>query len=343
MNFKSIKKYLFFLLIAAHGAFSQGTISIDSNVDRASILIGDVFTYTVNISHDEDVQIISPSLAQNLGMFEIRDYKVSPPVEQDGKIVEQTQYMLSTFDTGEYEIPPLEIGYTIGLDTVINVIKTKPMVVNVASLNPDEAGDIRDIKPPLEPPKSFTRLIILVIIVVLAIGISVFLYYYFKRRKEGKALLPRRQKPPRPAHEIALEDLQKLLESDLLSTGRVKQYYIELSEIIRIYIENRFYIVSLEMTTDQLLGEMEKENLTPDYIETVKEFLINCDLVKFAKYIPTEKENAETTQSAFNFVEKSKLIFVQEETKEKAENELLSDNGDTQELTDVEIAEKEAE
>ena len=341
MKMRWFKLFLLLFFLVCSVAFSQGAISIESDVDKANILIGDVFTYTVNIIHDGDVQIHTPALAQNLGMFEIRDYKVSEPAEQDGKIVEKTEYMLSTFDTGEYEIPPLEIGYTVGLDTILHIIKTKPILINVASLNPDEAGDIRDIKPPLEPPRSFARLIILVVIIVLAIAIALFLYYYFKRRKEGKALLPRRQKPPRPAHEIALEDLQKLVESDLLATGQVKQYYIELSEIIRLYIENRFSILSLEMTTDQLLGEMEREDLLPEYIETVKEFLISCDLVKFAKYIPSDKEDQDTTQLAFDFVEKSKLVFVPTETENESET-VSAANGNIREKL-VEIAEKEAE
>ena len=165
-------------------------------------------------------------------------------------------------------------------------------------------------------------------------------YYYFKRKKEGKALLPRRQKPPRPAHEIALEALQKLAESDLLASGQIKQYYIELSEIIRIYIENRFYIVSLEMTTGQLLGEMELENLDPDYIKNVETFLVKCDLVKFAKYIPGDKEHKATTQLAYDFVEKTKLVFAPAETKDEAKDEGLSGNSNVQELAETEIAEE---
>lgn len=337
---------IYFLIIAISTAvFAQGTISIDSKVDRADILIGDVFTYTVNVIHAKDVQVQTPSLAENLGMFEIRDYKVNEPVEHDGELLEKTEYLLSTFDTGEYEIPPLEIGYTIGLDTVLYKIKTQAIAVNVASLNPDEAGDIRDIKPPIEPDKNYTQLIILISAIVLAIVISILLFYYIKRRKQGKALIPRRSKPPRPAHEVALEDLQKLVDSDLRSAGKIKQYYIELSEITRVYIENRFSILSLEMTTDQLLEEMTRENLAGEYIDMMRPFLVECDFVKFAKYIPSEETTDSSTQIAFDFVEKSQVVFeppVDDAEKEEEEKPVV-ESKEPAEIEESVKAEKEGE
>ncbi len=298
------------MLLSVAAVFSQNSgISIESKVDRSSIHIGDVIRYSVIITHDPGVQLQTPSLAVNLGMFEIRDYKVQEPRKENGKIIEQTDYLVSTFDTGEFEIPSLQIGYSTGTDTTRKFLKTEPIKIVVQSLNPDQAGDIRDIKMPLVPPREYKNLILLITGVVLALAIAIVGFYYLKRRKEGKSFLPKRQKPPRPAHELALEALEKLVAGDLLSAGKVKEYYIELSEIIRQYVEGRYFLDALEMTTTQLLDKMKQEQINADAIQMMREFLDACDLVKFAKYIPTDEETQIVTRLAFDFVQQTKLVI----------------------------------
>jgi len=308
------------VIIYTVSLFAQGSISVESKVDRNTILIGDVFQYSVIVTHDDDVNLILPELAANLGMFEIRDYKEIEPQKTDGKIVSQTNYLLSTFDTGEFEIPELQIGYSTAADSTVKFIKTEPLKIMVQSLNPAEAGDIRDVKPPLVPPRDYRQYIKLAVIIILIIAAVLFVIYYIKRRKAGKALLPSRQKPPRPAHEVALEELEALAQSDFLPSGKIKEYYIRISDIIRQYIENRFFIYAPEMTTTQLLEKMELEKLDKNYIDMMREFLDSCDLVKFAKYIPEEKETNVLTQLAFDFVNQSKLVITEPEEPEPIES-----------------------
>ncbi len=291
--------------------FAQdGGVSVESSVDRNQILIGDVITYSVIVSHAKDVELQMPSLAANLGAFEIRDYKVLDPVKRDDKIVEQTNYLISTFDTGEYEIPELPVQYRLSGDSTWRTIKTEPILISVSSLNPDSTGDIRDIKPPMTPPRDYRAMIKWMLIALLSLALLAFILYYIKRRREGKSLLPKRAQPPRPAHEIALEALNELVQSDLLAGGDVKEYYTRLSDIIRQYIENRYFINALEMTTTQLLGAMRQAGLE-DLVETMNDFLSTCDLVKFAAFIPDEETHRQKTKTAFDFVNKTKLIIVE--------------------------------
>lgn len=294
--------------------FAQGSISVESQVDRSTILIGDVFRYSVIVTHDADVTLYMPELAANLGMFEIRDYKVLEPVQKEGKTVSQTNYLLSTFDTGEFPIPELQIGYNTSADSTLRFIKTEPLTITVSSLNPEEKGDIRDIKAPLTPPREYRQYIIMGLILLAVVAAVVVLIYYIKRRKAGKALLPSWQKPPRPVHEIALEELQELTQSDLLATGQVKEYFIRLADIIRRYIEGRFFIIATEMTTSQLTDKMREERIETFYVDMTGEFLSSCDLVKFAKYIPAPEETNIITQLAFDFVERTRMVMTEPET-----------------------------
>lgn len=317
-----IRKICFVLFILLHAnGFSQGGITVYSKVDRDRILIGDVISYSLIVERDADVEVMMPSLAENLGMFEIRDYKVFEPRKTEDRIVEQTDYAISTFDTGEYLIPELEINFRAQGDSSWQSIKTEPIEIFVESLNPDEAGDIRDIKPPMTPPRDYRALILLMLLGVLVVAAIVFVIFYIKRLKEGKSLIPKRSKPPRPAHEIALEALAGLQKSDLLALGQVKEYYTTLSDIVRHYIEGRFFIMAMEKTTTQLLSLLHEQGFDEKIIEPVRTILTKSDLVKFAKFVPPAEEHAAVRQSAVGFVESTKLLFEPEEAKAEAESE----------------------
>lgn len=286
------------------GFCQQSTVSLESKVDKAKITIGDRITYSIIVTRGEDVEIKLPELGANLGTFEILDYNDPEPQKINGKIIQTRQYIISTFDVGEYEIPPVTIRFTTKGDTTWQELTTEKIKIEVESLKPSEAGDIRDIKPPLELKRDIKAIIRLIIIGVIIIAIGILTFLFIKRKKEGKGLLPKRVKPPRPPHKIALEELDKLVSSNLTN---VKQFYIQLSEIIRKYIESRFYIVALEMTTFQLIQNMNQTEIDSEIIELTAEFLESCDLVKFAKYIPTDQENQQTIQQAYDIVNKTKI------------------------------------
>ncbi|MCR4440078.1 MAG: BatD family protein [bacterium] len=296
---------------AALLAPAQAAITVESKVDRATIYIGDRIVYTVAVKRTADVVVEMPSLGANLGMFEIRDYAVQEPSKQGDLITEQTEYVISTFETGDFEIPPLTIRYYTSADTTRRELCTEPIKITVLSLNPDQAGDIRDIKPPLEIPRDWRRLLRHVGIGALALLLLAAAVLAFIRYRKGKGLLPRREKPPRPAHEVALEELDALVGSGLLERGETKQFYSALSEIVRRYIEGRFYVAALEMTTGEVLQAMAEAAVGSAERELLRELLELSDLVKFAKYLPSVQENERAVQLAYDFVQRTKLVVAE--------------------------------
>lgn len=308
-------------------------ISVSSRVDKARITIGDLIHYSVTVTHDDSVKVDMPGFAANLGGFEIRDYKVQDPRKVNGKIVTEADYTISTFFTGAFEIPPLTIHYTMGADTVQHTLTTEKIGIQVESLKASEAGDIRDVKPPVEIPRNWwytLRWYILGLGAILLILAGLLIY---RRHKAGKSLLPVRQTPPRPAHEIALEALDRLTASDLLTQGEIKQFYIELSEIIREYINGRYFVVALEMTTTEVLDGLSTQNLETEVYDLFRSFLWNCDMVKFAKYRPSEKEHQSAVQMVYDIVEKTRLFPIESES--VPQDDLVSQLSETDENTDV--------
>ena len=294
-------------LILAFRANAQ--VTVESMVDSNRILIGDVITYSVIVTHDPQVELDMPELAENLGQFELRDYEEREPLKTNGEVVKRVDYKISTFESGEFEIPPLQIGYKLPEDSVRYTLQTEPILITVDSLNPDDSGDIRGIKPPRVPPYNYARLIrniLLGVLVLLVIGGAVWIVF---RRMRGEPILPARKEPPRPAHEIALERLFTLERSGYIENKQYKDYYTELSETLREYVGNRFFLHALEMTTLELMEHMKQENIKSDYVKQLHELLCICDLVKFASFVPPQNEHDQLLRSGISFVNETKIIL----------------------------------
>jgi hypothetical protein len=158
-------------------------------------------------------------------------------------------------------------------------------------------NDIRPLKGPLEISAGFPIwLFIVLILAALIIALSV----YFKKKKGIKT------KPdmhPRLPEEIARDGLKALLEMRLAEKGLIKEYYIRLSDIIRGYIEDRYRIFAMDRTTWELYYEMKSNKIERSHIDKINDFLEDCDMVKFAKYRPTEKEIGDIYEKAEEIID----------------------------------------
>ncbi len=174
-----------------------------------------------------------------------------------------------------------------------------------------EQAGLRDIKPPLFFKADYTILIIILALIIIAAA-ALLIIYLLKKRQHKK---PKETIPPKKAHEIAYELLNRLKAKNLPASGRVKEYYFEISKIVRSYIENRFSLKAPEMTTEEFLYSLKDSGiLSGAQKNLVKEFLSQCDMVKFAKYGPTEEEIDTSFTSAKRLVDETKL-----EEKEQAD------------------------
>lgn len=300
-----VQLFLFAFLLHAQ----QSPVTVESRIDKSAITIGDTVRYTVRLTYAENIKVNWPALGANLGAFEIRDYHKPEPRRVKDRMVEEISYTISTFDTGRFDIPSLALDYQIPPDTLRRQLQTEKLEIYVASMRPSQDGDIRDIKTPWELPRDWKFIALVgggVAVILLLAGLG----YYFWRKRQGKTLLPTKAEPARPAHEIALEALRQLRESDLLAIGKIKAYYVELSEIIRRYIEGRYFVPALEQTTGELLDNLKTVTLEANPRAILHDLLERSDLVKFAKYEPTPNDHDHAWQLAESFVEATKLVML---------------------------------
>jgi hypothetical protein len=132
-------------------------------------------------------------------------------------------------------------------------------------------------------------------------------WFLVRRMKSARPAPP--GLPPRPCWEVALERLNLLERSKLLSEGRFKDYYSMLSDIVRSYIEARFDIRAPEMTTEEFLAlSCGFERLKDGDKTFLGELLQASDMVKFAKFVPQMDHARENMGLARKFIEETKPL-----------------------------------
>lgn len=301
-------RFLFFLallvftpMLQAQDPASQNeSVSIKSELSKAFITIGDPVEYTVTVKHGPDVKVLSSIPPPDQSIFKVKKIE-DIREESETTILEGKKFHLTTFRLGEFILDPVKVEYRAGGGD-IESIETNRLFLKVKSVSGDEEQtDIRGIKSVLEIPKS--ALIPSVIIgLLMLIALLPFIWKIFRRRPAIEAPVER----VLSAEEEAMLHLNQLYESDLLSKGMIKEYYLEFSEILRIYLERRFRVPAVESTTFEinraLRGRIEDGALK----NLIKEVLEFSDLAKFAKFKPEVQDIHEMNQKAKEVIEISK-------------------------------------
>jgi hypothetical protein len=189
-------------------------------------------------------------------------------------------------------------------------------VARVRLTPPDTSAKIFDIAPPYRAPLTLGEIlpwILLALLAALIVWAIIKLVRKFKKTKK-EVIAPVNVEP---AHIIAYRELEKLQGEMLWQKGEAKKYYTRLTEIIRQYLENRFQVYSLELTTSETLEALVKTGFKKNesYIK-LKSVLTGADLVKFAKYKPEPIENETSFSNSWDFVSATKVI---EEVEEKSD------------------------
>ncbi|WP_339341606.1 hypothetical protein [uncultured Polaribacter sp.] len=273
-----MKKQIFYILLFISTiSFAQKPM-VKAEIDTTSIRIGEQFQ--LKISVDETQNVIIPKI--QLKGLEIIDSTRIDTIKNS--LIRR--YILTGFDSGAFYIPQQQIFVKN------QAFLTDSLLINIATIAIDTAKvkkfPIKSIK---KEPYTFDdfRIYIYLILAILAI-IGFWIYWFvIRKRKETEDAPTYRTLPP---FEEAILRLNELDEKLLWQNNKIKEYYSELTEIVRGYIERELKVPALENTTDEVLA-MIKDFKNADSIETSKEtikklkdLLQEADLVKFAKSKP---------------------------------------------------------
>ncbi len=288
------------LLLAAGaargGPGGGGEITVSARLDRERARIGDPVRLTLEAAAPAGWEISFGDLAETLGPdWEVADGGVETEAENGLRVIRRW-YSLLAFDSGELELAPPPVRARLPDRSEIE--EAPPVLtLRVESLLEPGAEDIRDIKPPLAVGASGAAA---VAATAGALIIAAAVFYALRRRKAPEPATA----PPRPADQIALEALDEIRRKNLPARGLVKEYYLEISNVARRYLENRFGLRAPERTTEEFLQELagDYSSFSRPHQELLADFLTHCDLVKFARYGPSADEIENVYRSARRLV-----------------------------------------
>jgi hypothetical protein len=271
--------------------YEQDAVNVSLKVEHSKISVADRLRVVLEASAPESVDVELPGRPAKLGEFAVADFRAAQPrLADDGRVVHRSSWVLEPFLAGSYKLPPLTVRYSEKKPQGVEPgeISTEEIPVEVASvLTEGEEPQIKDIAAPLEMPAPWWPW------AAGAAALAALLagFYWWRKRKR----LERDAVPPPAPHEVAYQELEKLLAAGLLEKGDAKLFYLRLSNVLRHYIEDRFGLRAPEQTTEEFLAELRRNQpFGSAHKERLQEFLEHCDLVKFAEMQPTRGE-AETS------------------------------------------------
>jgi hypothetical protein len=325
MKLKIICLFVVFVAAYSNCLYSQN-VTAEASLEKNSILVGDQIKLKITVKSDTKLHFILPVIPDTIDKIEVVEVLKNDTSNDKGSYKISQNIIITCFDFGAYVIPPFTVTYEKPNTNEISAIQTNHLTLNVGNVNIDANAPFRDIKPPIEEPYTLADylfyLLFLIPVIVLIAAYIIFRKYWKKRKQNIKPEEKREvliKKPEIPAHIIALSRLDNLEKQTLWQNGKFKEYHTEISEIIREYIENKFFITALEETTAEIMNELfnyfdkyNKKNFDEsqyfdDYSmellkDNIRKILETADFVKFAKYVPKTIENENVLNLSYKFV-----------------------------------------
>lgn len=305
---KKILIITIWILSASVQLKAQGNVEAWAKMDSSSIMIGDQVGMTLGIKVPDNFVVEWPQYADTVtSHIEVIKKQDIDTTRKDGNVILSQLYTITSFDSGYFEIPPAEFRFHPAGDTTAKYIaNTNTLFLNVTTPVVDTTKAFKPIVGPVREPYTFAEIFPWVLLGLVVIGGIVFLIWYIRRKKKNKPLFVRKPKPALPPDVEAIQNLEELRLAKVWQQGKVKEYYTQLTDIMRHYFERRYRFDAPEMTSDEILEQLTEERVNDQALGKIKDVLQLADLVKFAKAQPTPLENDLSLSHCIDFVKETK-------------------------------------
>lgn len=309
-------RYILLLLTAFFfGQSATAQVVVEQTVDSVGILIGQQAHLHLTVTMPEKATLQWPTLrAQQYVTPGVEVVEIAPDdtlSERGGQLKVERVYTITSFDEKLYAIPPLPVkvnGKTYqGATAALKVI-----TVDVDTLHPNQFFPPKDVQ---DNPFQWSewRPYFWLSLLVLLLGLATF--YLFIRLRENKPIITKiRIVRHVPAHQRALDAIEKIKAEHMQTSEDQKTYYTQLTDTLRKYIQERFGFNAMEMTSSEIIDHLQQRG-DKKMLDELRELFTTADLVKFAKYSTLINENDLNLVNAVNFIDETKQDV--KETEEK--------------------------
>lgn len=299
-------------------------ISVKATMDSVAMIIGHQTKLTLELTKPSNAEVSFPMVLDTL-VDKVEVISRSPidtsAVGTDRHHLSQ-EFTIASFDSGFYYIPPFE--FEIQASSGGGSLFTDPLALKIYTYKIDTIQGVFDIKPIKSIPLTFKEVWpyltwIILALVLIAIG----LLLYWRMQNKGPVFAPKPE-PKEAPYIVAFRELERIRTEKLWQKDKAKEYYTDLTDTLRSYIEGRFQVLAMEQTSDEILTDIKGLIDKEDYLK-LKNTLELADLVKFAKMTPLMDDSERCIRDAYAFVDRTKPVPMVEEEGDESETEQDSD------------------
>ncbi|HBC28207.1 MAG TPA: hypothetical protein DC006_00670 [Prevotellaceae bacterium] len=296
------------MLLCAWLLPASAQVQFEARIDSLELLIGEQTGITLDLTCGKGQKAALPQLkAGDELMPNVEIISASTPdtsLLNEGKRVEVTQrIMVAAWDSSLYCLPPFEA-------TVDGkAYRTKSLALKVLPVEPLDTAHLDKFYPPytyMEPEFSWADWRPAICCSFLCVLLLAMAYTLYDRARKGKPIVRIiRRKKRLPPHQVAMEEIERIKGNRDLAGGDSKEYYTQLTDTLRTYIQSRYGFNAMEMTSAEIIDRLVREN-DEESLRELREIFNTADLVKFAKYTTLVNENDANLMAAVEYINQTK-------------------------------------
>ena len=305
-----MKKKLGILILAlftlgTFGALAQ--VVVDIKIDSLQLFIGQQTGITLDVTCDAKQQPVFPDLKERSMLTKgVEVVKVCPLdtqlLNEGQRVMYSQRYIVTSFDSALYYLPPMDVM----VDTThykSKALALQVYTVPVDTVHLDQFFGIKDIE---DAPFSWEDWSSVVWGAILSILMLMLVFVMLVWLKQGNPIIRIiRHKAKLPPHQVAMSEIQRIKEEKTWASEDSKEYYTQLTDTLRTYIQERYGFRAMDMTSSEIIERLMEEN-DEEALNELRQLFQTADLVKFAKYSTLINENDANLVTAMDYINQTK-------------------------------------
>ena len=304
-------KRFFILLLAIVAAFSTSSllaqVTVEARIDSLQMLVGEQTGINLDLSCDAKANVEMPVLQ--------RGQQLAPGVElvemtaadttklDDGRRMQVSRkYIVTAWDSSFYYIPPMKVRVN-GKDYETKNLALKVYTLDVDTVHVDQFFGPKDVMNAPFSWDDWKPVIWCFILFLLLCGCIGYLVHALRTGKPLIRIIRRKRKEP--AHKVALNEIERIKTERTWAQEDSKEYYTQLTDTLRTYIQERYGFSAMEMTSGEIIERLTQEN-DEEALAELRELFQTADLVKFAKWTTLINENDANLMTALEYINQTK-------------------------------------
>lgn len=309
--------YILIVLLVVSSAFRLAAqTTVDVKLDTRQVTIGDQARLFIEAKPAKGEKLVWAVMPDTFNSLEIVEKGKIDTLQENGITTYKQRLLVTGWDSGMFTIPAFTFTSVPASGQPYNVF-TDSFALMVQTVSVDTTQPFKPIADIIAVKLTWRDYIWYIVGGIVAIALIAFLIYYFRKNKKNVAPVVEPPAYVETANEKALRLLNELEQKQLWQQGQIKQYYTELTDILRMYVEERFRTQAMELTTDELLAVVRKHKEMMRHHETLRTILQTADMAKFAKAEPTPQEHVDAMELTKQFVQNTPQVVVTENTTQK--------------------------